>query len=74
MLNRDLCGGGEAGGGMEGVMTSEKIGLTPDRYLNEAEILSIKRLKAKKVPYEEIADRIGIPVDRIKAICKSRRN
>lgn len=39
-----------------------------ERMLNEAEILSIKRLKAKKVPYEDIADRIGISVERVKVI------
>ena len=44
-----------------------------EKLLNEAEILSIKRLRAKKVPYEDIAQRIGISVERIKAICKVKR-
>jgi DNA-binding CsgD family transcriptional regulator len=39
-----------------------------EKILNEAEILSIKRLKAKKVPYQDIADRIGISIERVKAI------
>ena len=43
-----------------------------EKMLNEAEILSIKRLRAKKVPYEDIADRIGISVERLKAICKKK--
>jgi len=43
------------------------------KLLSEAEILSIKRLRAKKVPYEDIAQRIGISVERIKAICKVKR-
>lgn len=38
------------------------------KMLNEAEILSIKRLKAKKVSYEDIADRIGISVERVKGV------
>ncbi len=44
-----------------------------EKMLNEAEILSIKRLREKKVPYEDIADRIGISVERVKAICKKKR-
>jgi DNA-binding CsgD family transcriptional regulator len=44
-----------------------------EKMLNEAEILSIKRLRAKKVPYEDIADRIGISVERVKTICKKKR-
>ena len=44
-----------------------------EKILNEAELLSIKRLKAKKVPYEDIAERIGISVERVKAICKQKR-
>ena len=43
-----------------------------EKMLNESEILNIKRLKAKKVPYEDIADRIGISVERVKAICGAR--
>ncbi len=41
--------------------------------LNEAEILSIKRLRAQKVPYDDIASRIGISVERLKLICKKKR-
>lgn len=41
-----------------------------EKILNEAELLSIKRLQAKKVPYEDIAQRIGISVERVKSICK----
>lgn len=41
-----------------------------DRMLNEAEILSIKRLNSKKVSLQDISDRIGISVDRVKEICK----
>ena len=44
-----------------------------DKMLKEAEILSIKRLREKKVPYQDIADRIGISVERVKAICKKKR-
>lgn len=44
-----------------------------EKMLNEAEILSIKRLREKKVPYEDIANRIGISVERVKAICKKKR-
>ena len=44
-----------------------------EKILNEAEILSIKRLREKKVPYEDIANRIGISVERVKAICKKKR-
>tara|TARA_R110002124_G_scaffold29578_1_gene102971 strand:- start:107 stop:289 length:183 start_codon:yes stop_codon:yes gene_type:complete len=51
---------------------NEKITDMKDKMLNEAEILSIKRLRAKKVPYEDIADRIGISVERVKAICGVR--
>ena len=51
---------------------NEKITDMKDKMLNEAEILSIKRLKAKKVLYEDIADRIGISVERVKAICGVR--
>ena len=43
-----------------------------EKMLNEAEIISIKRLKARKVPYQDIADRIGISVERVKAICGVR--
>ena len=32
--------------------------IKPDKTLNEAEILSIKRLRAKGVPYEDIAARM----------------
>ncbi len=42
-------------------------------FLNEAEILSIKRLRHKKVPYQDIADRIGISVERVKEICRKKR-
>ena len=44
-----------------------------DKMLKEAEILSIKRLREKKVPYQDIADRIGISVERVKAICNKKR-
>ena len=44
-----------------------------EKLLNEAELLSIKRLRAKKIPYEDIAERIGITVERMKAICKQKR-
>lgn len=44
-----------------------------EKMLNEAELLSIKRLREKKVPYEDIADRIGISVERVKAISKKKR-
>jgi transcriptional regulator with XRE-family HTH domain len=44
-----------------------------EKMLNEAEIVSIKRLREKKVSYEDIADRIGISVERVKAICKKKR-
>jgi hypothetical protein len=44
-----------------------------EKILNEAEILSIKRLRVKKVPYQDISDRIGISVERVKAICKQKR-
>lgn len=44
-----------------------------EKILNEAEILSVKRLREKKVPYADIADRIGISVERVKAICKKKR-
>ncbi len=44
-----------------------------EKMLNESELLSIKRLRAKKVPYKDIADRIGISVERVKAICKQKR-
>lgn len=44
-----------------------------EKILNEAELLSIKRLREKKAPYEDIANRIGISVERVKAICKKKR-
>lgn len=44
-----------------------------DKMLNEAELLSIQRLRLKKVPYEDIADRIGISIERVKAICKKKK-
>ena len=44
-----------------------------EKMLNEADLLSIKRLRAKKVPYQDIADRFGISVERIKNICKQKR-
>ena len=43
-----------------------------EKMLNEAEIISIKRLKAKKISYQDIADRIGISIERVKAICGVR--
>lgn len=46
--------------------------IVKEKTLNEAEILSIKRLRQKKVPYEDIADRIVISVERVKAICKRK--
>lgn len=36
------------------------------KILNEAEILSIKRLINKGVPFQDIADRIGIPVSQVR--------
>jgi hypothetical protein len=51
---------------------NEKITDMKEKMLNEAEMLSIKRLKAKKVPYVDIADRIGISVERVKVICGVR--
>ena len=50
-----------------------KITIMKEKMLNEAELLSIKRLRAKKVPYEDIAERIGISVERVKAIYKQKR-
>lgn len=44
-----------------------------EKMLNEAEILSIKRLREKKMSYEDIANRIEISVERVKAICKKKR-
>lgn len=41
-----------------------------EKILNEAELLSIKRLRQKKVPYIEISERIGISEERVKQICK----
>ena len=55
------------------VISCKKLRLMNEKMLNEAEILSIKRLRAKKVPYQDIADRIGISVERVKAICKQKR-
>ncbi len=40
-----------------------------EKTLNEAELLSIKRLKENGVPYEYIASRIGISIERVKSIC-----
>ncbi len=42
------------------------------KILNEAELLSIKRLKIKGVKLQDIADRIGIPVERVKQILKNQ--
>ena len=42
----------------------------PEKLLNEAEILSIKRLRQKGLQYYEIADRIGISEERVRSICK----
>ena len=50
-----------------------KIMVMKEKMLNETELLSIKRLRAKKIPYEDIAERIGITVERVKAICKQKR-
>jgi len=44
-----------------------------DKLLNEAEILSIKRLRQKGLQYYEIAERIGISKDRVKSICNGGR-
>jgi hypothetical protein len=44
-----------------------------EKMLNEAEILSIKRLRHKGLKYAEIADRIGVSVERCKAICKTQK-
>lgn len=38
--------------------------------LNEAELLSIKRLKEKGVPLNDIANRIGVKVSVIKLVLK----
>lgn len=46
------------------------MNLIPKKILNESEILSIKRLRQKKVSITDIAERIGISVDRVKAILK----
>ena len=43
-----------------------------EKMLNETEILRIKILRVKKVPYEDIADKIGVSVERVKAICKKK--
>lgn len=40
--------------------------------LNEAQLLSIKRLKGKGVPLDDIADRIGVHVSTIKLIIKKQ--
>ena len=39
--------------------------------LNEAEILSIKRLRQKGLTYYDIAERIGISVRQVKHVLKS---
>lgn len=44
-----------------------------EKMLNEAEILSIKRLRAQKVPFAEIADRIGISEERVRVIGDKKR-
>lgn len=44
-----------------------------DKTLNEAETLSIKRLRDKGDKYADIALKIGISVDNIKAICKNQK-
>ncbi len=44
-----------------------------DKILNEAEILSIKRLRHKGLKYADIADRIGVSVERCKEICKVKK-
>lgn len=44
--------------------------LVMEKVLNEAELLSIKRLRYKKVSFADIADRIGISEERVKVICK----
>lgn len=38
--------------------------------LNEAQLLSIKRLRSKGVPLGDIADRIGVEVSTIKLVIK----
>ena len=54
---------------------SEKPMLTvmKEKMLNEAELLSIKRLRAKKIPYEDIAERIGITVERVKLFVRETK-
>jgi len=39
------------------------------KELNEAELLSIKRLRAKKTHESDIADRIGISVKELRTVC-----
>lgn len=42
------------------------------RVINEAEVLSIRRLKAKGVTYREIAERIGISTSQVYFIVSGR--
>ncbi len=44
-----------------------------EKILNEAEILSIKRLRHKGDKYADIAARIGISVEQCKAVCKPKK-
>lgn len=44
-----------------------------EKLLNEAELLCIKRLREKKVPFEDIAQRIGISAERVMAICRKKK-
>ena len=44
-----------------------------EKILNEAELLCIKRLREKRLSFEDIAARIGISVERVKAICKKSK-
>ena len=44
-----------------------------EKMFNEAELLNIKRLREQKVSYQDIANKFGISIERVKAICKQKR-
>lgn len=44
----------------------------PKAKLNDAEVLSIRRLRAKGVPLKDIAERIGISVSQVSAIARGK--